>query len=76
MVSKNYNLHNKTASIACAAVLLGVEHVLALLESEARVILTDINKVTLTEAAQFLCSDASLFLNTQNIIMDSGRSTW
>ena len=27
-------------------------------------------------AVQFLCSDASAYLNGQNIIMDGGRSVW
>ena len=34
------------------------------------------NKEEYRSAVQFLCSDASLYMNGQNIIMDGGRSVW
>ena len=34
------------------------------------------NKDEYCSAIQFLCSDASLYLNGQNIVMDGGRSVW
>lgn len=34
------------------------------------------NKDEYRAAVQFLCSDASAYMNGQNILMDGGRSTW
>ena len=34
------------------------------------------NKNEYHSAIQFLCSDASLYMNGQNIVMDGGRSIW
>jgi len=34
------------------------------------------NKDEYRSAVQFLCSDASSYLNGQNVIMDGGRSIW
>jgi len=60
-----FNLTGKTALITGAAGLLGVEHAAALLESGARVILTDINNVHLENARSILSSD----FDVKNIII-------
>ena len=44
MAFENFNLSNKTALITGAGGLLGIEHAAALLESGAKVVLTDINE--------------------------------
>ena len=50
MAFERFSLENKTALITGGAGLLGAEHALALLESGARVILTDINQTALFAA--------------------------
>lgn len=50
MAFEKFDLTGKTALITGAAGLLGIEHAAALLESGAKVVLTDINEVCLTEA--------------------------
>jgi NAD(P)-dependent dehydrogenase (short-subunit alcohol dehydrogenase family) len=50
MASIKYNLNGKTVLITGAAGLLGMEHAWALLESGAKVVLTDINELSLNLA--------------------------
>ena len=50
MISNKFNLSGKTALITGAAGLLGIEHAVALLESGAKVILTDIKNEALANA--------------------------
>ena len=50
MISNKFNLSGKTALITGAAGLLGIEHAVALLESGAKVILTDIKNKALAKA--------------------------
>lgn len=50
MALEKFDLTGKTALITGAAGLLGIEHAAALLESGAKVVLTDIDKGCLTEA--------------------------
>lgn len=50
MAFEKFNLTGKTALITGAAGLLGIEHAAALLESGAKVVMTDINEATLNAA--------------------------
>ena len=50
MATDRFSLSGKTALITGAAGLLGVEHAAALLECDARVVLTDISELQLEEA--------------------------
>jgi NAD(P)-dependent dehydrogenase (short-subunit alcohol dehydrogenase family) len=50
VISNKFNLSGKTALITGAAGLLGIEHAVALLESGAKVILTDIKNKALAKA--------------------------
>ena len=57
MLSKKFDLTNKTALITGGAGLLGLEHAKALLESGASVILTDIDKKSLLKASETLSNN-------------------
>lgn len=59
-IFEKFDLTGKTTLITGGAGLLGVEHAA--------------NKNEYRSAIQFLCSDASAYLNGQNIVMDGGRS--
>ena len=52
---EKFDLTGKTALITGAAGLLGREHAAALLESGARVVLTDLNNLPLSKLARDLC---------------------
>lgn len=54
MAFEKFNLTGKSALITGAAGLLGIEHASSLLESGARVILTDINKKSLERTLELL----------------------
>jgi len=54
MAFEKFDLTGKTALITGAAGLLGIEHALALLESGATLVLTDISAIALDTAAQYL----------------------
>ena len=59
MINENFNLKNKTALVTGAAGLLGMEHALALLESNCNLILTDIQLDKLLELKRNLVSKYS-----------------
>jgi NAD(P)-dependent dehydrogenase (short-subunit alcohol dehydrogenase family) len=54
---ENFDLTNKTALITGGAGMLGVEHAIALLESGAKVVLTDISDIQLENTRQLLVKD-------------------
>ena len=59
-IFEKFDLTGKTTLTTSGAGLLGVEHAA--------------NKKEYRSAIQFLCSDASAYLNGQNIVMDGGGS--
>ena len=65
---KKFRLTNKVALVTGAAGLLGVEHVKALLESQAFVVLTDINEDSLKEVYQSLVSENTKHLITYKVM--------
>ena len=54
MAFEKFNLTGKTALITGAAGLLGLQHAIALLESDAEVMLTDINILQINKARDYL----------------------
>lgn len=58
MAFRKFDLSGRTALITGAAGLLGREHALALLDSGASVVLTDVNEAALVSAEQTLSRDA------------------
>lgn len=65
MASDRFSLTGKTALITGAAGLLGFEHAAALLESGARVVLTDVNEAAMQSAKDVLGRD----FGTHNIVV-------
>ena len=65
MNNEKYDLNGKTALITGASGLLGIEHAQALLNSRARVILTDIN---LENTSPFELLSPVSFLNLFELI--------
>lgn len=59
MAFDKFDLSDKTALITGAAGLLGIEHAAALLESGAKVVLTDINETALQSAKATLIQDVA-----------------
>lgn len=64
---EKFDLTGKTALITGAAGLLGREHAAALLESGARVVLTDLNNLPLSKLAKDLC----LQYDSQKVIISN-----